>query len=612
MDRWKRWRDTWRFFAEFPHASRGLAAAWWALVVSLGVLPALFAVATGDLVAAAQRGTGLPAALALAGSLFVAMQAIAPLQGAVSTSLGERLTARLSDRILAAAIEPEGLGHLEDPGLADDLAAARDLELDLTGPSMALALETAAPGFAAFVAGLAQAVILVGYRWWAGPLIAAGWVSTRLLLRTVTPWDLGTGDVLAAQRRADHSYRLAVDPAPAKEIRLFGLPEWAVARFADARRQLVDARWAAARLPRHRVAAACVLVVGANVVVLVFLARDAASGALALGAAVTFAQAAVGASGLGLGGSSWALPYVVADASNMRQLEPRLRERGALPGRAVPAQTRGPAQAEEAAPADGLPVREIRFRDVSFSYSAAAPPVLDGLNLTIPAGSSMAVVGLNGAGKTTLVKLLCRLYDPTAGRVEADGTDLRELAPGSWRRRLSVIFQDYVRYDLSLRDNVAPLGAPDDDITEALAQAGVSHVASLDTVLAAGYPGGRELSGGQWQRVALARVLHGLRTGAGVVILDEPTAQLDVRGEAETFERLLEATRGRTTILISHRFSTVRRADRICVLERGRVAETGTHDELMAAGGRYQTLFGLQASRFEEPGEEESGEPVLA
>jgi ABC-type multidrug transport system fused ATPase/permease subunit len=367
--------------------------------------------------------------------------------------------------------------------------------------------------------------------------------------------------------------------------------------------------------------------VGANVVVLAFLARDAASGALALGAAVTFAQAAVGASGLGLGGSSWALPYVVADASTMRQLEPRLRERGTLPGGAMPAQAPGPADsavpagepasADEAAPADGLPVREIRFRDVSFSYSATAAPVLDGLALTIPAGSSMAIVGLNGAGKTTLVKLLCRLYDPTAGRIEADGTDLRELAPDSWRRRLSVIFQDYVRYDLSLRDNVAPLGASDDDITEALAQAGVSHVASLDTVLAAGYPGGRELSGGQWQRVALARVLHGVRTGARVVILDEPTAQLDVRGEAEAFERLLEATRGRTTILISHRFSTVRRADRICVLEHGRVAEIGTHDELMVRGGRYQTMFDLQASRFAEsgeqgPGEEESDEPVLA
>jgi len=135
-----------------------------------------------------------------------------------------------------------------------------------------------------------------------------------------------------------------------------------------------------------------------------------------------------------------------------------------------------------------------------------------------------------------------------------------------------------------------------------LADAGVDGVADLDTILAAGYEGGIDLSGGQWQRVALARVLHAVRGGAGVVILDEPTANLDVRGEAEVFERLLAATKGRTAILISHRFSTVRHADQICVLEGGRVVEMGTHDSLMAAGGRYRTMFDLQASRF---GEEE-------
>lgn len=177
MAGWGQWRDNWRFFAEFPDASRGLTAAWLALGVSLGVLPALFAVATGELVAAVQRGTGLPAALALTGTLFVSVQVIAPLQGMVSTSLGERLNARLNDRILAAAIEPTGLGHLEDPGLADDLAAARDFELELAGPSMPTALQVTTPEFTAFVAGLVQAVILAGYRWWAGLLIMAGWLA---------------------------------------------------------------------------------------------------------------------------------------------------------------------------------------------------------------------------------------------------------------------------------------------------------------------------------------------------------------------------------------------------------------------------------------------------
>jgi ABC-type multidrug transport system fused ATPase/permease subunit len=252
----------------------------------------------------------------------------------------------------------------------------------------------------------------------------------------------------------------------------------------------------------------------------------------------------------------------------------------------------------------------LRFRDVSFGYPGGGPLVLDGFDLTIPAGSSMAIVGQNGAGKTTLAKLLCRLYDPVAGAVEADGVDVRAIDLADWRRHVTAVFQDFVRFELPLRDNVAPGGGlPDDDVLAALDAAGARHVAALDTPLAKGYPGGTDLSGGQWQRVALARALAAVRTGAGVVLLDEPTAQLDVRGEAEIFERILGATRGRTTILVSHRFSTVRHADRICVLEHGAVVELGTHDELMARGGRYRTMFDLQASRFVEV--DEHGEEVV-
>jgi ATP-binding cassette subfamily B protein len=150
-----------------------------------------------------------------------------------------------------------------------------------------------------------------------------------------------------------------------------------------------------------------------------------------------------------------------------------------------------------------------------------------------------------------------------------------------------------------MRDNVAPAGgASDEAVVQALADAGASDLAQLDTVLSRGYTGGTELSGGQWQRVALARALYAVRRGAGLVLLDEPTAQLDVRGEAEIFERILAATREVTTILVSHRFSTVRHADRICVLEHGKVVELGSHAELMALGGRYHRMFDLQASRF--------------
>jgi ABC-type multidrug transport system fused ATPase/permease subunit len=170
---------------------------------------------------------------------------------------------------------------------------------------------------------------------------------------------------------------------------------------------------------------------------------------------------------------------------------------------------------------------------------------------------------------------------------------------------VTAVFQDFTRFELTLRENVAPAGAPDERVRSALAAAGAADLADLDTVLARGYEGGTDLSGGQWQRVALARALCAVELGAGIVLLDEPTAQLDVRGEAEIFDRMLAATRHCTTILISHRFSTVRHADRICVLEQGRVVELGTHDELMARDGRYRTMFDLQAQRFGAQDDEE-------
>jgi ABC-type multidrug transport system fused ATPase/permease subunit len=293
---------------------------------------------------------------------------------------------------------------------------------------------------------------------------------------------------------------------------------------------------------------------------------------------------------IAFGGLSWALDGSAAPVGAVLRLEASMAPAGAL--------------RSGVRPASGLPAREIRFRDLTFGYPGG-PPVLDHLDLTIPAGSSLAIVGQNGAGKTTIAKLLCRLYDPQAGAIEVDGVDLRDIGLDGWRGRLTAVFQDFIRFERSLRTNVAPAGAPDDAIVAALEAAGAADLASLDTVLSRSYDGGTDLSGGQWQRVALARALSAVRLGAGVVLLDEPTAQLDVRGEAEIFDRLLAATRHCTTILISHRFSTVRHADRIAVLERGRVIELGTHDELMRLGGRYRTMFDLQAQRFNATRDEE-------
>ena len=579
--------DEWTFFATLPHANRPLATAWFALLVLRGVLPASFAVATGLLVTAIQDGDPLGLPLAVVGAIFVTLQVLSPLHAQAGANLGDDLSAHLNDRLLVAAVTPEGMAHLERPELTDDLAMARDFDLGISGPPMNVSIGFIATGLVELVVGVASGLVLFGYRWWAPFLAWAAWGSTHWLLRESSVWrDRNTEEVKDAQRHADNTYRLAVDPPAAKELRMFGLDDWTVDRFARNRRRLVDLRWEATRLRQQPLRWTIALLVAANGLLFFALARDAASGRVNLGSAVTFATAAIGTSSLAFGGLNWSLSMAAQVVAAVRKLEGTMADAGRLPASHTPA------------PADGMPAHGIRFRDVEFAYESSHQPVLDGLDLTIPAGSSLAIVGVNGAGKTTLVKLLCRLYDPTGGAIEVDGSDLRDLDLDAWRQRVTAVFQDFVRYELPLRDNVAPRGAPDDDIHAALADAGAGHLADLATILARGYDGGTDLSGGQWQRVALARALCAVRLGAGLVILDEPTAQLDVRGEAEIFDRILAATRDVTTVLISHRFSTVRHADRICVLEHGRVVELGTHDELMAAGGRYQTMFDLQASRF--------------
>ncbi len=581
-------RKEWKFFAVLPRADGRLAAAWWSALAVRGVAPAVFAVAMGVLVGAVQRGDALGAPLAFAGATFLLMQVINPIHQAVSNNLGDRTAAFLYDRLTQATITPPGMGHLEDPELTSDLTVARDFDLGMTGPPLSIDVDFIAGSLAQMVGGLACALLLFGYAWWAPILLGGAWVATHWFLRESAVWyDRQTPQVRAAQRDAEYAYRLAVDPAPAKELRVFGLAGWTLDRFIDRRTTLHRLQYQATRLREKPVAWSLLLVSAANIIVFWSMANAAMRGTITLEQVVVYAQAAIGASMIAFGGLNWALDGASAPVAAVLRLEPAMAPRGALPSGIQSA--------------SGAPAREIRFRGVTFSYPSAPPgtaPVLDGFDLTVPAGSSLAIVGQNGAGKTTLAKLLCRLYDPQAGAIEIDGVDLRQFELESWRRRLAAVFQDFIRFELPLRDNVAPAGASDAAIRRALELAGASQLAALDTVLARGYDGGTDLSGGQWQRVALARALCAVETGAGVVLLDEPTAQLDVRGEAEIFERLLAATRACTTILISHRFSTVRQADRICVLEHGRVVELGSHDELMALRGRYRTMFDLQAERF--------------
>jgi len=588
--------NAWKFFAVLPRANAVLAALWWVLLILRGALPAVFGIAMGVLVAAVQQGRSLSGPLVLVGVVFLLLQVLTPIQQAISANLGDRTAAWLYDRLVDACVRQPGMGHLEDATLTGDLTVARDFDLGMTGPPLSISMDFIAGSMVQMIAGVSSAIVLAFYAWWAAIALAGAWLATHWLLRESAVWrDRNTSEVRGAQRDADYAYRLAVEPAPAKELRLFGLAGWTIDRFIARRTLLHRLQYEATRLREKPVAWSLLIVTAANIVVLWAIAADAASGRLDLGRVVVFAQSAVGVSLIAFGGLSWALDGAAAPVAAVLRLEPAMRPAGALSSG-----TRTPGRAQ--AP-------EIRFRNLTFAYpsgaSTSAAPVLERFDLTIPAGSSLAIVGQNGAGKTTLAKLLCRLYDPQNGTIEADGVDLRELDLTAWRSHVTAVFQDFIKFELSLRENVAPLGAPDDVVRSALASAGAAQLAELDTILARGYDGGTDLSGGQWQRVALARALAAVDRGARLVLLDEPTAQLDVRGEAEIFDRILAATRHCTTILISHRFSTVRHADRICVLEHGHVVELGTHDELMALGGRYRTMFDLQAQRFVTTEDEE-------
>ena len=586
-----RHRKEWKFFAVLPKAALGLTVAWWTVLILRGVLPAVFAISMGVLVGALQHGAPLFKPLTLVGGAFILLQVLAPIHQAISANLGSRTAAWLYDQLTAACVGPPGMGHLEDPKLATDLTVARDFDLGMTGPPLAISMDFIAGGLVGMIGGIACAILLFAYAWWAPLVIGVAWMSTHWLLRESAVWrDRNTEEVRAAQRDAEYAYQLAVEPAPAKELRLFGLADWTLDRFVNRRSKLHELQYQATRLREKPLIWCLLIVAAANVAVFWSLASSTSTGSVTLGQAIIFAQCALGASMIAFGGLNWALDGSAAPVEAVLKLRQAMAGPGALPS--------------GKRPAAGLPAGEIRFRDLTFAY-AGGQPVLDHLDLVVPAGSSLAIVGQNGAGKTTLAKLLCRLYDPQSGAIEIDGVDLREFSLESWRERLTAVFQDFIRFELTLRENVAPRGAPDEVVRAALESAGAANLASLDTILARGYEGGTDFSGGQWQRVALARALCAVKLGAGLVLLDEPTAQLDVRGEAEIFDRILTATRQCTTILISHRFSTVRHADRICVLEHGGVIELGSHDELMAKGGRYRTMFELQAKRFLSEEDEE-------
>jgi ATP-binding cassette subfamily B protein len=509
-----------------------------------------------------------------------------PFAALFQTVLGDRVSSEVNAALLRAGNSWPGVRRFEDPVFADDLQVARTkaarggLELVSYGAQFGLALFTA----------LGITVVLAGLRPWIPVAILVSQLPGMALewrFRDATGSILYTHSPLA--RRLGYLRGLATDPAVAKDIRLAGAFGFLHQRYTSiwtttARETGAERRRLACRMVLARLVSSSVLVV-----VYVDLVHSAADGRTSVGGLVYFGGAI-----LLLTQALYLIGFNAAYLPQVFGYLPSLR-------RILDAGPDLPLAAQPVA----LPVRitGIAFEDVHFTYPNAQEPTLAGVSFRLDHGESLALIGPNGAGKTTIIKLLLRLYDPDAGRISCDGIDIRTLDITQYRDRIGVIFQDFGRYELTVGENIG-LGdvARSHDrarIVEAARLGGAADVIEelpdgLDTRLGRSL-GGRELSGGQWQRIALARAFM---SECELLVLDEPTAELDPRAEFEIFERFAALTRGRMTLLISHRFSTVRMADRVVVLEHGRVREEGTHDALMVTGGEYARLFDLQASQY--------------
>ncbi len=583
----------------------GLAVVVAAWVLASAVAPSLVLVAFGHVlsrVPAAVRagwGSGSGRALVRAVVVLAVVYGVTVGLNGMRTALGTivkvRLTYHMQARLMRAVSRPAGIAHLEDASVLDRVALAQG--------TLMTYFPADAPMFLADVASLRSAgllaCLLVGtFRWWLGALLVVLNLAVHPRLERVQQEQIrlfaGNGGVM---RRAFYFNSLATRPDAAKEVRVFGLGDWVVGELTRHWSDGMGPAWATVRRLRATATRLFTVMTCAHVAVLTYLGYEALNG----GVTVSRATVVVGALGatvaLGsLGYADISLGWAMSALPHLDELDRAIEDR--------------PASGKR--PAVGLPGQSVAFEGVRFAYPGAEGRVFDGLDLTLPAGRSTAIVGPNGAGKTTLVKLLAGLHAPSEGRVTVDGIDAKDLDQAAWQRQVAVVFQDFNRYPLTAADNVglgSPENAGDRAGIEASARAGgaLDMIEALpggwDTVLSPDL-GGIELSGGQWQRLALARALFAVRHGARILVLDEPTSWLDVRGEAAFYERFLEITRGLTTVVISHRFSTVRLADNIYVVEDGRVTEQGTHDELVGRRGVYARMFALQSAYFIDGGAE--------
>ena len=588
-------------------SSRRLATGVAAWMVAGAVFPTVVVITLGLVVGsipgAVRHGIGsasghrLIMALILAALVYGLSLIVDPVGNALGTASAARITGQVQERLLTAVAGPVGVSHLEDTEVLDRLSRA---EGSLTGFFPGDAPVTWAGSFSGRVAGIIGCLVVAVFQWWLGLLLLVMWlVVRRVVLTAVLRQAIDMRARTTVMRRSWYFVGVGSKVRDAKEIRVFSLARFVTDRFRREHESFLAGSRDSMR-SLHRRAAACFLAVLAGyALTLAVITEDARTHQLGVrGLAILIPMLAVTMSAGSISYGDITLAWALAGLPDADRLEQDLTPAG-------PALT----SSRDIAPreAGDRPRHRIVLEGVRFRYPQGTTDVLADLDLECHAGKSTALVGVNGAGKSTLVSLLGRLRDPTAGRILADDVDLRDLDPVSWQRKIALMPQEPVRYPVSAYDNVA-FGA----LEHHADRAGVEHAAQLagfadvvgtlpdgwDTVLARELPGGVDLSGGQWQRLALARALFATAHGASVLILDEPTAALDVRSEARFFRRFLEITEGLTTVVISHRFATVRQASTICVLDGGRITERGPHDELLAAGGTYARMYQLQAARF--------------
>lgn len=538
------------------------------------------------------QGHHLLTQLVVFGALYFALLASSPLGSGLQTLLRARLSRDYQQRLIAAVSGPVGVQHLEDPAVLDKIELAQG---SLVAVYPADAPFTYASVLTMRIQGTLSCVVLGAFRWWMGLAFALAWLAVRRPIRSTNQMQVRTFEARTSRmRRAWYFTGLSLRPGAAKEVRVFGLGGWLVDQLDRHWRDGMSEVWKRDARRAQILPVLGLFLSAVYVGCITYVTHLAAGGHVAIGELsllLGLMPGTLSIAGISVGDGQ--LYWMLSALPKLDELERELLDSS--------------RQLSGATDVGSMPRRAIRFESVDFSYPGGGSPVFEGLSLEIAAGTSTAIVGANGAGKTTLVKLLARLHDPVRGRITADGHDIEELDPQRWQQRIAVVFQDFNRYPVSVRDNIAygSIANRDDQVgIEAAARSAgaLGFIDALpkgwDTVLSREFSDGTDLSGGQWQRLALARALFAVQHQGGVLVLDEPTSWMDVRGEAEFYDRFIGLTQGLTTVVISHRFSTVRLADRICVLEHGRLSEEGSHEQLLARGGLYSEMFRLQASRF--------------